>query len=70
MDSHLFGILLPLSMSIAALAIGLIGSKGVEAIGRQPEASAKIQLSMILAIAFAEGLGVLTFILILMMINQ
>ncbi|MBU4298874.1 ATP synthase F0 subunit C, partial [Patescibacteria group bacterium] len=35
------------------IAIGLIGAKGVEALGRNPDAAAKIQTGMILAIAFA-----------------
>lgn len=64
------GLLLPLGLAIPAIAIGMIGSKGLEAIGRQPEASSKIQLNMILAIAFAEGLGILTFVLILIMSNK
>lgn len=64
------GLLLPLGLAIPAIAIGWIGSKGLEAIGRQPEASSKIQLNMILAIAFAEGLGILTFVLILIMSNK
>jgi F-type H+-transporting ATPase subunit c len=41
-----------------ALAIGMIGSKGLEAIGRNPEASGKIQTAMILAIAFAEAIAI------------
>ncbi|MCC6643900.1 ATP synthase F0 subunit C [Candidatus Peregrinibacteria bacterium] len=63
-------LLLPLGLAIPAIAVGIIGAKGVEAIGRQPEAASKIQLNMILAIAFAEGLGVLTFVLALIMINK
>ncbi len=39
------------------LAIGWIGSKSVEAIGRNPEASSKVQTMAILAIAFAEALA-------------
>lgn len=41
-----------------ALAIGLIGSKGADAIGRNPEAASKIQTAMILAIAFAEAIAI------------
>jgi F-type H+-transporting ATPase subunit c len=41
-----------------ALGIGIIGGKAVEAIGRNPEASAKIQTPMILAIAFAEAVAI------------
>jgi F-type H+-transporting ATPase subunit c len=70
MNSTILGILLPLGLAIPAIGIGMIGSKAIEAIGRQPEASAKIQLNMILAVAFAEGLGVLTFVLALILINK
>lgn len=41
-----------------ALAIGWIGSKGLDAIGRNPEASGKIQTAMILSIAFAEAVAI------------
>ena len=36
-----------------ALAIGMIGSKAMEAIGRNPEAAGKILVPMHLAAAFA-----------------
>lgn len=70
MNSTILGVLLPLGLALPAIGIGWIGAKGVEAIGRQPEAASKIQLNMILAIAFAEGLGVLTFVLALIVINK
>jgi len=35
-----------------ALGIGILASKALEAIGRNPEAASKIQTNMILAIAF------------------
>ena len=41
-----------------ALAIGLIGSKSVEAIGRNPEAGSKVQTAMILCVAFAEAIAI------------
>lgn len=43
---------------VPALAIGWIGSSGLKAIGRNPEAAAKIQTAMILAIAFAEAIAI------------
>ena len=39
-----------------ALAIGMMASKAMEAIGRNPEASNEIRTSLILSIAFAEAL--------------
>lgn len=53
-----------------ALAIGLIGSKAVEAIARQPEATSKIQLNMILTAAFAEGLGIFSFVISILILNK
>ena len=41
-----------------AIAIGWIGSKGADAMGRNPEAAPKIQTGMILAIAFAEAIAI------------
>lgn len=52
----------------AAIAMGLIASKSVEGIARQPEAEKKIRSSMMLGLAFAETTaiyGVLVAILIL-----
>ena len=40
----------------AALAIGLIGAKASDAVGRNPGASTKILVQSILAIAFAEAI--------------
>jgi len=40
----------------AALAVGLIGMKASEAVGRNPDASAKVLVQSILAIAFAEAI--------------
>lgn len=48
-----------------ALAIGMIGSKGVEAIGRNPEAAGKVQGPMILAIAFAEAIAIYALVVAL-----
>ena len=40
------------------LGIGFIGAKAMEAIGRNPEASGKILVPMLLAIAFAEAVAI------------
>ena len=37
-----------------AIGIGMIGSKAVEAVARQPEAKGEITSTMIISIAFAE----------------
>ena len=53
--------------AIPALAIGMIGSKGVEAIGRNPEAAGKVQAAMILAIAFAEAVAIYALVVALIL---
>ncbi len=40
------------------LGIGFIGAKAMEAIGRNPEASGKILVPMLLSIAFAEAVAI------------
>ncbi|MBI4023281.1 ATP synthase F0 subunit C [Candidatus Berkelbacteria bacterium] len=48
-----------------AIGIGLIGGKGLEAIGRNPEAAPKVQTAMILAIAFAEAIAIYALVVAL-----
>ncbi len=48
-----------------ALGIGLLASKGLEAIGRNPEATSKIQTNMILAIAFTEAIAIYALVIAL-----
>ncbi len=50
-----------------AIAIGTIGSNAVKGISRNPEAASKIQTSMILAIAFAEALGIYALVVALIL---
>lgn len=53
-----------IAVGAAALAVGLIGFRTVEAVGRNPQAQGKIlPLALVLG-AFAEGLGILAMILI------
>jgi F-type H+-transporting ATPase subunit c len=46
-----------------SIGIGMIGSKAVEAIGRNPEASGKILVPMLLAIAFAEAVAIYALVI-------
>ena len=50
-----------------AIAIGLIGSKAVEAIGRNPHAAAKIQNNLILGFAFAEAIAIYALVVALIL---
>jgi F-type H+-transporting ATPase subunit c len=52
-----FGVLGP------GVGIGILTAKSSEAIGRNPDAAAAIRTNMILGAALAEGLGILSFVL-------
>jgi len=49
------------------LAIGMMAAKGLEAIGRNPEAASKIQTNMILGIAFAEAVAIYALVVALIL---
>lgn len=42
----------------AAFGIGMVGSKAMEAIGRNPEATSKILVPMLIVSAFAEAVAI------------
>lgn len=46
-----------------AISIGWIGSKAMESIGRNPEASGKILVPMLLACAFAEAIAIYALVI-------
>jgi F-type H+-transporting ATPase subunit c len=46
-----------------ALAVGMIGSKAMESIGRNPEAASKILVPMLLACAFAEAIAIYALVI-------
>lgn len=48
-----------------AIAIGMIVSKAVEAISRNPEATSDIRSSMILGAAFAEAIAIYALVIAL-----
>ena len=56
-----------LAISIGALgpgiSVGLIGAKAMEAIGRNPEASGKVLVAMLLAAAFAEAIAIYALVI-------
>ncbi|MDD4900891.1 MAG: ATP synthase F0 subunit C [Patescibacteria group bacterium] len=45
------------------LGIGFIGAKAMEAIGRNPEASGKILITMLIAAAFAEAIAIYALVI-------
>ena len=57
------GLVMVLGGIFPALAILVIGAKAMEAIGRNPEAGAKILPAMLLGMAFAEAIAIYSLIL-------
>lgn len=63
--------IVPLAKAIAiglgaigpAIGIGMIGSKAMEAIGRNPEATGKILVPMLIASAFAEAIAIYALVI-------
>ncbi len=49
-----------------ALGIGMLVSKAMEALGRNPEAQPVIQTNMILGIAFAEAIAIYALVVAIM----
>jgi F-type H+-transporting ATPase subunit c len=47
------------------IGIGILGSKAMEAIGRNPEAEGKIRTNMILGIAFSEAIAIYALVIAL-----
>jgi F-type H+-transporting ATPase subunit c len=57
------GLMMALGGALPALAIGLIGAKAMEAMGRNPEASDKILPAMLVGMAFAEAIAIYVLVL-------
>jgi len=48
-----------------AIAIGLLASKAMEAMGRNPEATGKIQVPLLIAMAFTEAIAIYALVVAL-----
>ena len=57
------GLIIAIGGLAPALAIGFIGARAMEAIGRNPESSSRILPAMLLAMAFAEAIAIYSLIL-------
>ena len=64
------GIVLGLVGFAAAIGISLIGSKSVESMARQPEATANIRIAMIIAIAFVESIALYALVVAFMLLAK
>jgi F-type H+-transporting ATPase subunit c len=57
------GIAIGLGALGPGIGIGLIGMKAMEAIGRNPDAQAKILPAMLLGMAFAEAIAIYALVI-------
>lgn len=57
------GLIIALGGMLPAIAIGIIGAKAMESIGRNPESAGRILPAMLLAMAFAEAIAIYSLIL-------
>jgi F-type H+-transporting ATPase subunit c len=64
------GIVLGMVGAAAALGMSLIGSKSVESMARQPEATANIRVTMIIAIAFVESIALYALVVAFMLLTK
>lgn len=52
-----------LGVTLPAFAIGKIGAKAMESIGRNPESAEKILVPMLLSAAFAEAIAIYVLVI-------
>ena len=62
------GLAAGLGMLGPGIGIGILGAGALSAIGRNPEAAPAIQTNMILAIAFAEALGIYALVVAVILV--
>ena len=62
------GLVMGLGLLGPGIGIGLLGAAAMNAIGRNPEARGAILTNMLLAIAFAEALGIYALIVAILLI--
>lgn len=67
--AKLFAVAFTIALGVIApsIAIGNIGSKAMESLGRNPEAESAIRTTMILAIAFAEAVAIYALVVALIL---
>ena len=61
------GMIMSIGMIGPAIGLGLLVGKGLEAIGRNPEAAGKIQTNMILGMAFTEAIAIYALVVALIL---
>lgn len=64
------GLGLPIAVIGAGLGQGKVGAAAMEAIARQPEASGKIQMAMLIALALIESLVIYALLMFFMLLGR
>ncbi|MBI4021749.1 MAG: ATP synthase F0 subunit C [Candidatus Andersenbacteria bacterium] len=59
------GLTIALGGIAPAIAIGWMGSRAMDAIGRNPEAAGRLQTILILVVAFAEAIAIYSLVMAL-----
>lgn len=72
MSDEVFKVIMPgltivLGSIFPAISIGWMGSRAMEAIGRNPEAASKLQTILILVVAFAEAIAIYSLVVALIL---
>jgi len=72
MDPETLKIIMPgatifLGGMFPAIAIGWMGARAMDAIGRNPEAAGKLQTILILVVAFAEAIAIYSLVVALIL---
>ena len=64
---HSISFLMAFGSMVPALAIGIIGAAALFAMARNPSIAAKIQITMLIAIAFAEAVAIYVLVVALIL---
>ena len=64
------GLAIGLAAIVIAVGQGMLASKAMESMGKQPEAMSGIRTSMIIAMAIMETIGVLTFVIAIVLAGK
>ena len=72
MGTGIIAIAAGIAMGCAALGIGqgMLGSKAMESMGKQPEAAGSVRTALIVAMAIMETIGVLTFVIAIVLAGK
>jgi F-type H+-transporting ATPase subunit c len=65
MDNLAFGLTYAIGAGLCGIGLGFIGYGAMQAVGRNPEAVAKVRTLMILAMAFVDALAIIGLVVAL-----